>query len=651
MIAVWNNASVRPAAAGTNRCYSGSMAAALATMMMLLASAGAAKADCAFFHESCEGTASIVANDGVTFGPLSFEPAVNSNGIHFGSGNVRYLSDQFRQTVGSISFWIRKTSADDNGGVLQIGQLGEPDTIGVFYTGQSNIVLEMRNAAGNVGQVQVGGVLSESAWTHVVAEWVYHQESSASSLVLFVNGVYAAYGYLEGTFTPTSSTLQLGRTDYYGNGECTIDEVRAFDWRLHDGEAYAEYVYSANRFVRQPTAKPPSTGPVRLVDGQLLVNGRPFRIKSVGYAPTPIGAWPNAWNLSNPAILARDLPLLRGMNVNTIRTWAQTNDSALLDACYNGGVNPIYVIMGFWVPLDGGTDYGDPVDVAVIENNFRNFIRQFKDHPAILAWGLGNENNFAYQGNVADWFALADDLAAIALEEEGDAWHPTILVNAHMLYMGDTSYGSDDASLSHVDMWGHNVYLGDSAPCYFDYYHRLTAKPFVATEYGIDAFDNRTKVEYEDVQAAWVVAQWRRIRAAGLGGSIMAYSDEWWKAGEPATQDDGGYGTWCHPDGYSNEEWWGMVRPVDNGAGPDIMQTRLVYDAMAAEYADVTGDQDGDDDVDLRDFAALQRCFAMPADAECAAFEFNVDGVIDEHDAAGFVDCLGGAGQPARCAP
>ena len=38
----------------------------------------------------------------------------------------------------------------------------------------------------------------------------------------------------------------------------------------------------------------------------------------------------------------------------------------------------------------------------------------------------------------------------------------------------------------------------------------------------------------------------------------MAYSDEWWKAGNPDTHDPGGYHTDAHPDGYSNEEWWGI---------------------------------------------------------------------------------------------
>lgn len=83
-----------------------------------------------------------------------------------------------------------------------------------------------------------------------------------------------------------------GSGQWYGNGKGLIDEVRFFDWALSDGEAYAEYVYSSNRYRCQPTGKPVSTGPIQVIDRRLIVDGNAFTVKGVGYQPVPIGAEP-----------------------------------------------------------------------------------------------------------------------------------------------------------------------------------------------------------------------------------------------------------------------------------------------------------------------------------------------------------------------
>lgn len=64
-----------------------------------------------------------------------------------------------------------------------------------------------------------------------------------------------------------------------------------------------------------------------------------------------------------------------------------------------------------------------------------------------------------------------------------------------------------------------------------------------------------------------------------IGSTLMAYSDEWWKAGEPNSHDPGGYPTDAHPDGYSNEEWWGIFR-VAKGSTIDILTKRTIFDTL-----------------------------------------------------------------------
>ncbi len=610
-----------------------------------------AAADCAVRYDGLETSAGVEANGGFISGTLQFTPAVNGNGASFsGSQYIIYADSAFVAEAGTLTFWFRKNSADTDGGIVQLGTIGQPRSLGLFYVADDYLVFEMRDDDGNLLQAAVPDLLSESEWTHVAAAW----ECTPGRCVLwiFVNGRIAQWASLDGTRTPVAGLLQVGYTGYHGYGEGVVDELRFFDWQFSDSEAYAEYVWSAERFQKAPSAKPPSTGPVQVVGRRLFVNGAPFTVKSVGYAPTPIGYWPSEYSVfTDPAIIARDLACFETLNLNTIRTWSPPPDTTLLDALYYDAAEPIYAIIGFWIPQNGLDDYSDPGTIAYYESHFRAFVRQFKDHPAVLGWGIGNEVNFNVSTEMLPhWFALANRLAEIAWEEEGALYHPTIVTNAGLWDVGDTALGSDDVSLDYVDMWGHNTYFGADAHCYFDYYERLTDKPLIFTEYGIDALDNRTQTEYQDVHAEYIRRQWRQIKANCAGGSLMAYSDEWWKADSPTTHDAGGYGTRFHPDGYSNEEWWGLFAVEDNGAAPDILHPRLAVSVLAQELAYDAADFDGDGDVDVLDVAEFQVCLGADAAGVCGSvFEFVVDDTLNGADLSGVLDCLRGPDNAPGC--
>jgi hypothetical protein len=53
----------------------------------------------------------------------------------------------------------------------------------------------------------------------------------------------------------------------------------------------------------------------------------------------------------------------------------------------------------------------------------------------------------------------------------------------------------------------------------------------------------------------------------------------------PALHSTCGYSTAAHPDGYPNEEWWGVMRTVDNGSAPDIMQPRAVNSTLQSLWS------------------------------------------------------------------
>ncbi len=164
---------------------------------------------------------------------------------------------------------------------------------------------------------------------------------------------------------------------------------------------------------------------------------------------------------------------------------------------------------------------------------------------------------------------------------EGTSYHPVCANNGGIENIGSTAMSADDASLSYMDLWATNIYEWDFSGSMAAYRTR-SQKPIVFTEWGIDALDDRTKREYEDVQASFDSTNWTQIIAAGdvcVGGTVFEFTDEWWKAGDPSSHDFGGYSTTRHPDGYSNEEWWGViaVTPDIDNDGFDEWRPRKVF--------------------------------------------------------------------------
>jgi hypothetical protein len=104
------------------------------------------------------------------------------------------------------------------------------------------------------------------------------------------------------------------------------------------------------------------------------------------------------------------------------------------------------------------------------------------------------------------------------------------------------------------------------------------------TEFGVDAYDNDVPAVDEQAQADWGVLQWRIIEAKTLGGTVMEYSDEWWKAGNPASHDTGGFVRDAMNDRFSNEEYWGVVFIGDSGGSCNDVAPRLVYAALRSEW-------------------------------------------------------------------
>lgn len=329
-----------------------------------------------------------------------------------------------------------------------------------------------------------------------------------------------------------------------------------------------------------PAVKPVSTGLVRISGKKLETDFdgdwtyQEFIVKGAAFSPVPIAGKPLTKEVYDRSIL-----WLKNLNANTVRTYSGVDKYFLQQAAANN----IRVIVSFWVNLD--LDLSLPEVRQKVVDDFGAMVFDLKDYPGVLMWNIGNEQNYSStpnNGNSPYWYSLVQEMAVTAYKAEGEKYHPVCISNGHLYNIGNAGVNANDAALTYVDLWGSNAYE-QNFTSFFNSYRPKSSKPIVITEFGIDALNNITRTLQEEAQAYFDSTNWMQIRSANdvcVGATVFEFTDEWWKAGDPNSHDYGGYPTGAHPDGYSNEEWWGIiaVTPDSDADGLDDWRPRKAYE-------------------------------------------------------------------------
>ena len=136
---------------------------------------------------------------------------------------------------------------------------------------------------------------------------------------------------------------------------------------------------------------------------------------------------------------------------NSIRTWSTTDAPRVLKEAQANGLT---VMLGLDVARERhGFDYANPQAVAAQLARLRAEVLKYKDDPAVLLWGIGNELNLEYK-NPQVWDAV-NDLARMI--HEVDPNHPTSTVLAGA---GAREVAFVKARCPAVDILSINTYAG-----------------------------------------------------------------------------------------------------------------------------------------------------------------------------------------------
>ncbi len=189
----------------------------------------------------------------------------------------------------------------------------------------------------------------------------------------------------------------------------------------------------------------------------LTVEGQPFAIKGAG----------------GDACKAK----LVAAGGNAFRTWGVGDDTqGKLDEAHELGLK---VVLGIWLRHERhGFDYSNVQEVADQYERVREAVEKYKDHPALLAWALGNEmEGFEAGDNAAIWSHIQ---ACAALVKKLDPHHPTMTVVSEI---GGQRVPAIHKLCPDIDIVGINSYGG--APSIPQRYRAAGGtKPYIVTEFG-----------------------------------------------------------------------------------------------------------------------------------------------------------------------
>lgn len=364
----------------------------------------------------------------------------------------------------------------------------------------------------------------------------------------------------------------------------------------------------------------------------LYVDGKPFLVKGVIYSPTPVGLGYDYDFFSDPnKPWLADGKLMKEMGINCIRIYKVSDDVEktrifIRDMYEKFG---IYTIVSDWLGLwdDPPANYANEVFRNNTKERVLKIVEALKGEKGILMWVLGNENDYSFSGNARFWTspeiekleparraAKRAEIYYTYINELATAIKTIDTVRPVALGCGEINFLRIASGIcKDVDALAIISYRGKNFANVFTSIRNIFDRPILVSEFGCDSYDAFREKEDEQVQADYLLAQWRDLysntvcsgneKGNVLGGIIFEWSDEWWKHNEGYSEDwskhnpEAGWSQGAYTfDNRAknnlnmNEEWFGLVRvspEIENGINKRV--PKQAFTALKNYFSSLPG--------------------------------------------------------------
>jgi hypothetical protein len=282
------------------------------------------------------------------------------------------------------------------------------------------------------------------------------------------------------------------------------------------------------------------------------VRGRPFYIRGIAYNPS------HDWNDANLPLsrteIDSDFAAIAAMGGNTVRRYGQSwSDRVILDSAAEHHLKVLY---GFWFMQD--TDYlTDQAAEDRYAGRIESAVLQYRDHPGVLAWSLGNEvwgllkHTYAqpYLTEVRHAHVLFVDRMS-RLIKKLDPNHPVFCAQESAQIAGAVSdYARGAPFLDGMEI--NSYYQNDIAHLDETVTRIDRSRPYVVSEFGPDGYWNDSQNRHDP--------QGGLLEETALQKAAR-YADRWREFIQPNAGKNLGGTAYCWIDRYEGTStWFGMT--------------------------------------------------------------------------------------------